>query len=522
MRNAAYSTAFGLIFWVGMGTTASAFTLPDFDACRSTRDSAYQAGFADGAASTQQQCQTNADGAYGQGVTDGTSSGVSFCQQDPVACGIADRYDQGVSDGSDLGVRLCLQDPSACGITLGSVLGQGGYGEIEPNDNIVSANPLVGGVKFFGQTYGPEDEDWYYLVTSRPNQIAAIHFSVPGRDPETSDVSDWIVEVMDAAGNRYASFQTDFLAGNAGGDDEINYPVTIGLVGTYYLVVKPASDVVSGDPYVVAVTLRDSDLTSVPLVVNFFDSEVEPNDWPTDANPIATGVTMYGLINLQFEQAVPRDSTFVWGQGEDDWYVYSSGGEEIVSLSFCEREACSAGNWFVDVFDAAGAAAVDAGEQADALMAFNTDTTADPPQTIRFGLSAPGNYYMRVNHKQKFEASCIGYARDDNNDGLVDPAQTPCGCDSGYSCPISIPVPAGTTVCPDGAALEIPAEADAPAVGQQCEATCRCVSFGRILEVPEDSTSQYNFTWFGTKLAPFTVDSPAYDAFLARPAWYAK
>lgn len=480
MNNRVGFATVSLILGFGLSMNAmGGFVLPDQTACGSAASSAYSQGFAEGAAS----CQGRIDGAYGQGFADGSAQGIARCQG----------------------------DPAACQISLGMLLSEGGYGESEPNDHMIAANALAGGAKFYGQSYGPADQDWYYLVTSRPNQILTIHFSVPWRDAATGDVSDWVVELRDAAGNRYASFQTDFIAGNPNGDDEINYPVTLGLVGTYYIVVKPASRTVSGYPYALGVVLKDSDLTELPLVVNFFDAEVEPNDRYTRANPIATGVTMYGLINLTFDTPVRRGDSFVWGQGENDWFVYQTAGEEIVTLAFCDKEACGPGNWYIEMYDAAGAAAVDAGRDATPLVAFNTDTGSESPQVIRAGLKAPGKYYMRVNHKRKFEAPCTGFSLDIDNNGIPDGGA--CACDSDSSCPINTVVPEGWTLCPDGTPLEEGA--------RQCEATCRCVAFGGVVEVPEgEVTSPYNFTLFGTKLAPFTVDSPAYDAYLERPAWW--
>ena len=239
------------------------------------------------------------------GVTQTSVAGlVTFGGVDVCASVRQSAYAEGLNAGQTIGheqLLQCQQNPRACGITLGQVLETGGYGETEPNDNMIGANVLVGAVPFIGQSYGPSDQDWFYVVTTNPNQILTIDFTVPGRDPATQDVSGWIIQVTDSAGNVYARFSTDYNQGNPNGDDEITYPVTLGLVGAYYIVVTPVSKIVDGqktvtnDTYSLAVVLQDSDINSLPVAVNFFDAEVEPNNAYTAANPLATGVTMYGL-----------------------------------------------------------------------------------------------------------------------------------------------------------------------------------------------------------------------------------
>jgi hypothetical protein len=417
-------------------------------------------------------------------------------------------------DGYGLGVQQCQQDPTAFGITLSQVLETGGYGETEPNDNMISANVLVAAVPFTGQSYGPSDRDLFYLVTSKPNEILTIDFTVPGRDPATQDVSGWVIQVTDSSGNVYAKFSTDYNQGNPNGDDEITYPVTLGLAGTYYVVVSPVpfqnsagQMTVTNDYYSLAVVLRDSDINSLPVAVNFFDTEVEPNNTYTDANPIATGVTMYGMINLSFAHIVQvvGEDTAQYAQGDDpDWYVFQTDGNEIINLSFCNKEACGDGDWFVEVFDAAGAAQAESGE-ATPLVAFNTASASGWPYNVTFGVKQPGPYYMRVNLKRKLTAPCLETQPTQeclNSDGICIVQQCEGEGDT-QSC---------ADVVVDNCGL------GNTAYVEKCyKQFDQCVEYGKTVVLPENEvTAQYNFTWYGTQMQPFTADSDAYKAYMER------
>ena len=460
-------------------------------------------------------------GLVAAGGVDACASERSDAFNQGVATGQVTGYDQGFSAGTANGIQQCQQDPTVYGITLGMVLEQGGYGETEPNDAMVSANALVGGVPFIGQSYALDDEDWYYLVTTNPNQILTIDFSVPGRDAASDNVSGWTVEVTNSAGSPYASFTTDYVTGNPNGDDEIEYPITLGLVGTYYVRVRPFGDTLSYYPYRLAVVLTDSDLSSLPVAVNFFDAEVEPNDTYTQANPLASGVTMYGLINLRFDNVVvPVDGngTASYGQGEPDWYVYETPGNEIITLSFCNKQVCADGDWFVEVFDEAGAAQTASGS-ATPLVAFNTASGLGWPDTIHFGVVNSGRYYMVVNHKLKLEAPCL----------RKEPAQQCLNASGICITPVKSCTDADGNACTEGTTDCTCSESDQSisncglgntSYKDKCwTQTEECVQYGQTVEIPAgDVTSQYNFTWYATGMQPFTADTPAYEAYQARPS----
>ena len=411
-------------------------------------------------------------------------------------------------DGRADAVSDCQSNPASCDITFDSIFPPGQFGETEPNDNIVSADALVLGTRFWGQSYSVDDQDWYVVDTNAANQNLTVFFAVPGAT--NTNVSGWNLAIRDASGSILAQFPTSFIQGNPNGDDEIVYTVTLGLAGMYYISVEPVPDEWTSFSYNLAVELRDSPLDDDHPFSGFYNTEVEFNDLPSQANPLASGVTMHGLINLQFDVPVEQGGSFVWGQGEDDWFVYETAGNEIVTLGFCGR-TCGPGDWFVDVYKQSDAFALENGipeELVNPILAFNTSITdgqPNPPDSISFGLAEPGRYFARVDHQRRLDAPCRGWAYD------FDVAQG-CECQDGeYDCTLPVAcdyqLPGCDLVQQDciegvkGCEVEIDTQGESQSF--QPIGSCGCVRFGRIVEVPEGPVSgQYNFTWYGTALPP--------------------
>jgi len=216
---------------------------------------------------------------------------------------LAEGTEIGRAEGYVLGegntLTVCQTDPAACGISLGACLAAPTYGETEPNDNIVTADPLLLDTKFWGQAYGIDDQDWYFVVTTEPNQNLTLNFSVP-----TGTVSGWEISIRDAAGNVFARFDAGGVPGSTSAQGDISYRVTLGLVGTYYITLRPTS--LNYEPYNIAALLQSTPLETQNYIVGFYDSEIEPNNLPSLANPLATGVAMFGVINLSFQPGTAR------------------------------------------------------------------------------------------------------------------------------------------------------------------------------------------------------------------------
>lgn len=493
-------------------------------------------------------CLDERNASYAQGFAAGDANGYNR------------GYSVGFGAGTAQGIAKCVADPQSCGITLASCIPDATYGETEPNDNLVAADPLTLGVKFWGQNLSGSDQDWYYVTTTSANQNLLLTFSVPdwiaNVDLTAGTPAVWNVTVRDSAGNIFAQFTTDVPGAVQGEVYASTYTVTLGLIGTYYVVIKP-SDTTKSNAYSYGITaiLQDSPLTSQQPIVNFGDTEVEPNDVPSKANPLATSVTMNGLINLTFNNVVKDGTTEVWAQGENDWFVYYSTGNETITLTFCSRKACTTGNWLVEVYDQASAQAWENGTPESSLtplLAFNTDTAATEPETFELGLNDPGYYFIKINHKRLFTATCNEYRYLNTSGAFISGAAGICTCDTedaadvsstGSSCYIpqdACTAAKSTYMCkksvndcaPDidpgcVCAKEVTVTAEDGTTTTSCEtavqyqAHCSCSLYGGVVEVPEGAyTSKYNFTLFGTKMPTNTYNTDAYQDFLNRQSIY--
>lgn len=476
--------------------------------------------------------QAQLDAAIASAKVAGRQEAAIECIANPKNCGCA----------ADMGIN-------PCGVTLSAVLSSAKYGETEPNDHIVAADAMVQGVKYWGQSRDLLDWDWFYVTTQEPNQRLTISFTVPDRVIEdmTRVSQGWLVAVRDAAGNTYAQFDTRFALDdlstiNTNESKDINYPVFLGHVGTYYITVVPsiqdscetgcgAASILYW-PYNLAVVLDYSNMEGTAPDVNFHDVEIEPNNDKQHANPLASGVTMYGLMRQteNDNEITTGTSGSSYNQTDKDYFYYDSAGNEQILLSWCGLEACKAVDdpealidWFVEVTDSAGTP----------LVSFNTDKS----QTIHFGLASPGRYYVMSTFHHNTDAQCVERSTTElvctgtSNVCQVatctttDP--TPINPDSGdeatactWANSSNCGVPgAGTTL----GECKTPTTSGATGDTRWCQ-TCSGIEYKCLRYAATTDTNalnvEYNFTWWGTKLYPWTYGTDAYDAYLERPSWY--
>ncbi|GEM_PF-2207356 len=361
-------------------------------------------------------------------------------------------YDQAYVDAAVANARAqgrqeaaaeCLADPgncgcndglAPCGVSTASTLPNALYGETEPNDHMVAADPLVSTAKYWGQSQSLDDQDWFYVTTNEPNQVLTLNFTVPDRVLTSPDrlTQGWLISVKDAAGNDYAKFDTRFAlddptTAEKNESKEITYPVFLGHQGTYYVVVQPQLADASGTPitttvgqnlndlsvlyapYNLVAVLDYSQLDNAPPDVNFHDVEIEPNDTDAQANALTTGVTLYGALLMT------RDPTSVqtvggapqYLQADQDWYKYHSDGNEQVVLAWCGMQDCEKGTWYVEVRQ---------GSATGQILASGNTTEAG--KTFNFGIKDPGDYYLHVDFKRDLNATCLEYS--DTGDPSVD------------------------------------------------------------------------------------------------------
>ncbi|ABA56762.1 hypothetical protein [Nitrosococcus oceani] len=285
----------------------------------------------------------------------------------------------------------CATDPASCGVTLSSFLDSTGFGETEPNNHAMGADAMEFGVEYAGQLYSPEDVDWFRITTTESNQMLTVNFNVPG----LNDITGWNLSIRDSGGNIFSEVYTGFDFG-----PESPLQTILSRAGTYYVVVKSLkqaqeetrSSDQSGEAdliyehlpheYRLAAFLGDSQVTTEPLDVNFFDAEVEPNDSRDEANPLtfatplASNVTMEGLISG------PLIFGSVGFAFEEDWFVYDTAGNEILSIEFCASQDCEDSTWQVTVYD----------ENERMLLTGRTDME----QNYYLGIRNPGKYFIRI------------------------------------------------------------------------------------------------------------------------------
>lgn len=495
----------------------------------------------------------------------------SSCYSGGYNAGLSSGYNQ----GNVAGIEQCVADPSSCGISLAACMDDldvvNDLGEVEPNDNLISANPLPINVNVQGQSYSAIDQDWFYVITTTPNQNLLVNFSIPTELQGEADseaivdltLAGWTISVRDASGNILAEFDTGTAGSTTAPTGSVTYRTTLGFASTYYIVVQPNDPERVHGSYTLSAVLQQTDQDTPNYLIGFHDTELEPNNLPAEATELSGQVTMYGLINLTFDsigvEFDEEEPQTLWLQGEEDWFFYDSEGNEIITLSFCSREECEAnGNWQVEVYDSSVTSLIENQlPQQDLgvtpLLAFNTDNgTDDVTETFTLGLTNAGRYYLRVTHRRLKYAPCAQYQftslnSEDGFGGL-------CNCDSGTSCYIPSDncqdgdsgLFCQTEWLGDGGTCVVGVEPGCSAqcemvqeceTVQQCEdveqcnahfissALCSCSEFGEVILTPESEdgvvdTTQYNFTWQSTRLPPNSANTEAYDDMQNRPTPY--
>lgn len=238
--------------------------------------------------------------------------------------------------------------------------------EVEPNDHLVAANPIIPGRPVGGQLRSKEDEDWFALRTIQDN--TTVNIEVP-KGP-----AKWKISVWDAAGNLLDQRQS--LT-----DSDLVFATTIERTGKFYLSISDLED--SRADYAFNVTgeglQNPSDRNPN---ANFHNVEIEPNDRLKDANPLTSAVRLLGQLRTG---------------SEIDLFKLDSAGNEILAVELCpEGTACAAqfsansGPWVVYVFNSRLTQAM-----LDATVPLLDEGTCDSPAP---GRTVPLNHrYLSLN-----------------------------------------------------------------------------------------------------------------------------
>jgi hypothetical protein len=215
-------------------------------------------------------------------------------------------YNTGYNEAQD----DCRLTPIGCGVKIYPMTKDQGYGETEPNDHIRNADGLLLGRFYHANTLGEFDEDWYYVVTDKPNQKLTVYFLADAGN--FVDTAGWVIQVRDLNGNVIAAFDSQTVA--AGGEDPGDNPdtpasvspvdsakiteVTLGNIGTYYISVKSQTDAAGTlRGYNIAANLKNTGQITPNPGDNFFDTETEPNDTFKEADILRSNVIMSGVFD---------------------------------------------------------------------------------------------------------------------------------------------------------------------------------------------------------------------------------
>lgn len=280
--------------------------------------------------------------------------------------------------------------------------------EVEPNDHLLSANPIIPGQPVAGQLRSKEDEDFFALRTVQDN--AQVNVEVP-KGP-----AKWQVSLWDALGNL-------LYRRESATDSDLVFAVTIEHAGKFYLSIAAVDD--SRADYTFNVTgqglQNPNDRTPN---ANFHNVEIEPNDTLEGANPVTSAVRLLGQLRTG---------------SEIDLFKLESPGNEILSVALCPENADCAGQfsnnsgpWVVYVFDAnltqrmldqtvtltkcvdAQSGSVDQSPTKHLYLALNTgfldsallgviDPAFGNSRRLEIGLRNPGTYFLAVSSPLRWD-----------------------------------------------------------------------------------------------------------------------
>lgn len=260
-------------------------------------------------------------GSSGDGTSDSGSGNV--IEVDPTQPIDEEAIAAGITDAAQL---QCKENPASCGITLEDILGTVAFGETEPNDHALSADPLTPALPMSGQLSRQTDADWYFFETTNPNTVVTTLFTAQ---------SDSIrLTIKDANANLLA-------ANDSASGEEFSFDTTLAHPGVYYLVVEPSvagEGAFSNAGYQITVFIRTTGSTAPQANYNFHDVETEFNDYFTTADAVVNNLLTEGQII----------------SGRDrDIYRIDTPGNEIIHLELCyPNTSCfGEGAWALFVYN---------------------------------------------------------------------------------------------------------------------------------------------------------------------------
>ena len=222
--------------------------------------------------------------------------------------------------------------------------------EIEINDTLGAANPIVPSQATTGQLSSATDQDWFGFSMGSSG-VVSVSFTSP-ENTAGAAFGFHTVQIRDSVGTILASVDTGV---------SVTFQTRTINSGNYFVVIKdgPFSTLSTGQ-YSVTITTG----ASVPTV------EAEPNNASNQAAPLSLGQKTYGQLNSTSDQ---------------DWFSLNTTSSGLVTVVFDSPENV-AGSAFgfhkIQVVDSSG------------TIFGSLDTGED--KTMQVGVPAGGTYYVVV------------------------------------------------------------------------------------------------------------------------------
>lgn len=179
-------------------------------------------------------------------------------------------------------------------------------GELEPNDGIVEAYPLVAGTAVSSQLSSMYDEDWFYFDNTTANNITKLpfYFTCKGA-PETI----YLLSTYNQNGVRQSGYE--LKGSQCSGTGGFTFTIDAPVVSRYYVSVKSPtySDIGAFTQSDYSVLVAPNTQSGPPGQTRK-DGELEPNENPVDAFPLPANVGITGQLS--------KTSDFDWYSFDND------------------------------------------------------------------------------------------------------------------------------------------------------------------------------------------------------------
>lgn len=230
-----------------------------------------------------------------------------------------------------------------------------------PN-NMSTGVTLTAGDSFAGQLLTHNDQDWFKIFLTSPQSYV---FRVRASESGYGSLLDPVLEIRAGDGSLVQTIDNGLIS------LEPATAFTPSSTGTYYLVVKAANGQTDTGSYTLMTRAPDDHSDTLPGATVLTRDEASAGNiqWS------------YGAFGVR-----AYDSLGVATDADEDWFQFSAGTNEVLSVVATPTNGSSLSRLLIEVIDATGRSFV----VGDGLETVNGNATAS------FKSSAAGTYYARV------------------------------------------------------------------------------------------------------------------------------